>query len=529
MSWRAGALLLCLAAAAFAAEAATDDPYAEAQLKARIGNVEAGVPAQCYAKTGVRNSCYVCHQTPHRLNQADDADLQSSYDFSPLRRSNPWTNLFSAPKASELDTRTVLGWVRQDNYAALLKAAPPSNYRFWRPDIDLAQGFDEQGYARDGSLWRAFRYKPFPGGFWPTNGSADEVMIRLPPALREDAGGRFSAAIYAANLAIVEALIATPDSVADAGIDHAIEPIDERAAGLDLDGDGRLSPQATRLRGLPSRYAGRSTARPRRYVYPQGTEFLHTVRYLDPNAPDFAARRLKELRYAVKAIEIDDPSIAAHYAEDAREKLTGGRPHYAGSALTGQSNEYGWTLGGFIEDAQGRLRLQTREEQLFCMGCHTGAGSTVDQTFSLARKLPGAEGWGLQSLAGQRDRPQAGRERGEYAEYFERTGSGDDYQANTELQQRFFRNGRFDMQAFVAAEQAQGLRGLILPSAHRALALDAAYRRIVQAQGYRQGRDALLVPAQAHRELAAGDPAPEAAKQRYDDGSPWLSQSWARH
>ena len=35
----------------------------------------------------------------------------------------------------------------------------------YEPDLDLAKGFDEQGFARDGSFWRAFRYHPFPGGF----------------------------------------------------------------------------------------------------------------------------------------------------------------------------------------------------------------------------------------------------------------------------------------------------------------------------------------------------------------------------
>ena len=31
-----------------------------------------------------------------------------------------------------------------------------------------------------GSDWRTVRYQPFPGAFWPTNGSTGDVFIRLP-------------------------------------------------------------------------------------------------------------------------------------------------------------------------------------------------------------------------------------------------------------------------------------------------------------------------------------------------------------
>lgn len=524
--------LLLIAGSAAAAPANADyDPLDAARVRAKIGNVEAGIPPQCYAKTGPANPCYVCHTAPHGANQADDAELQQRYDFSPLRHTNPWSNLFVDRRAAiaAIPDADILAWARSDNYTPLRLAAAssarPDEYRLWLPDLDLARGFDDQGFARDGSQWRAFRYKPFPGAFWPTNGSADEVMIRLPPALREDADGRPSREVYRANLAIVEALIATP---ADAAIDRAIEPVDERAAGLDLDGDGGLG-VASRLRGLPPRYAGRSDARPRRGLYPPRTEFLHTLRYLDPQQPDYAARRLKELRYSIKAIDIDDSSIAAHYAEDAREKITGGRPHYSGNALTGQSNDFGWTLTGYIEDAQGRLRLQTREEQLACMGCHTGIGASVDQSFALARKLPGAGGWGLQTLAGQRDRPRAGRNRGEYAEYFERVGGSDDYRANTELLARYFdHNGKPDAARLARVDAALGLRGLLLPSPQRALALNKAYREVVREQSYTLGRDAVLAPLDqhAHRRIDAVEPAPAAAQQRYDDALPWLD--WDR-
>ncbi|MDB5969135.1 MAG: hypothetical protein JWQ90_1585 [Hydrocarboniphaga sp.] len=520
--------LIALSLAISGIAAADDyDPLAAARVREKIGNVEAGIPPQCYAKTGAANPCYVCHTTARGNNGADDADLQQRYDFSPLRRTMPWTNQFVDRRAAiaKVSDEEILAWARADNYAPLrLAIGKLADYRGWKPDLDLEKGFDEHGFARDGSQWRAFRYKPFPGAFWPTNGSADEVMIRLPAGLREDAAGRFSREVYRANLAIVEAMIATPADVADAAIDRRIESIDERAAGIDLDGDGKLG-IATHLRGLPARYAGRGDIKPRRGLYPQYTEFLHTVRYLDPQQPDYAARRLKELRYAIKALEIDDLSIATHYQDNAREKLTGDRPHYAGSALTGQSNDYGWTLSGYIEDAQGRLRLQTREEQLYCMGCHTNVGISVDQTFSLARKLPDAKGWGLQTLAGQRDAPQNGRTRGEYAEYFERARGGDDYRANREMLARFFSaNGRPDFARIAGVDGSQGLRGLLLPSPQRALALNKAYREVVFEQSYKLGRDAVPMPLdeQVHRQLDQGDPTPKAADHRYDDAQLWL-------
>src|SRR3546814_2792844 len=68
---------------------------------------------------------------------------------------------------------------------AALQRLPESRRPRWIPDLDPAQGFDDTGFARDGSGWRAFRYKPFPGTFWPTNGASDDVLIRLPAIFRD--------------------------------------------------------------------------------------------------------------------------------------------------------------------------------------------------------------------------------------------------------------------------------------------------------------------------------------------------------
>ena len=47
----------------------------------------------------------------------------------------------------------------------------------------------------------------------------------------------------------------------------------------------------------------------------------------------------------------------------------------------------GWLIQGFIEDRSGRLRFNTYEETMFCMGCHNSVGSIIDKTYSFPRKL----------------------------------------------------------------------------------------------------------------------------------------------
>lgn len=91
--------------------------------------------------------------------------------------------------------------------------------------------------------------------------------------------------VYKTNLAILEAAIAVSPSATAPNLLREVEPLDEAIAGIDLDGDGRL-PQITTIRGLPSHYAGAARdITVRRFLYPQKTEFLHTVRSIDPDNP----------------------------------------------------------------------------------------------------------------------------------------------------------------------------------------------------------------------------------------------------
>lgn len=526
----AGVFLLAAWAGA-AASVRSYDPLAYAR---RVGNhqdnLEPYVPPQCYTRTGAEsNPCWVCHTSDHGRNHVDDWELQKKYDFTDYDKTNHWTNLFvdRRPLIAHIDDRQVLTYIRQDNYGTLRAAMRGQQFLGWKPDLDLGKGFDAEGFARDGSGWRAFRYKPFLGTFWPTNGSTDDVMLRLPKRFREDTAGHPSREIYKTNLAIVAAAVGVPDSVPTEQLVRPIEPLAEAAAGIDLDGDGRINGTATVLHGLPPHYVGAAREVPViRYDYPAGTEFLHTVRYIDPEAPDWMSVRLKELRYAVKLYRQSDHILDATYREVAAEQKSGAPDRFGGNAETGLTNDFGWKLQGWIEDRRGRLRLQTREEQMFCMGCHGGIGVTVDSTFALPRKLPGAAGWGHENLAEIPDVPQAGHNAPEILSYFRRVGGGDEFRANDEILRRFFPRGTFDAPA--VRRDGRDIRKLVLPSRQRALALDKAYLSIVRAQGYIKGRDANLAPTlNVYQHLDNTDTALKASDHVYRDGRLWLD--WERY
>ncbi len=489
------------------------DPLALARrTDGQIANREAVVPPQCYTRTdGVANPCWTCHTISTFPNDLSDWELQEEYAFSEAGLTNHWANLFvdRSSEIAAISDSEILTHVRQDNYAPLARAmAAAPDYPGYVPDLDLGRGFDEGGFARDGSGWRAFRYKPFPGTFWPTNGSADDVFVRLPAAFRQAADGTASLAVYRVNLAILEASLATAPRVRDADIAWPTEPLDEVLAGLDLDRDGTMSPGATRIAGLPARFAGAAAGvAVARGLYPEGTEFLHSVRYLDPDAPSMIAARMKELRYARKIKFLDTWAILRSYAEELDHKDRGLPPWFTGSPDIGLRNDFGWQLQGFIEDAEGRLRLQTEEEHYYCMGCHSTLGVTADQTFAFPRKLPGSAGWGYQDLAGIPDVPQVGHDAPEILTYFRRVGGGDEFRANGEILARFFPGGALDEAAVRRAAPGgdQDIRALLLPSRERALLLNKAYLALVRHQDFTRGRDAMLAPpVNVHRAIVNG-------------------------
>lgn len=165
----------------------------------------------------------------------------------------------------------------------------------------------------------------------------------------------------------------------------------------------------------------------------------------------------------------------------------------------GVDNGQGWLFQGFIEDKDGALRPQSREETVFCAGCHGGIGATTDTIFSFPRKLGAtqrARGWFHWSQRDLRGLPEPKRSDGhfEYTLYLEQTGAGDELRENTEVLGRFF-DGRNELRPAEVHLLHGDISRLLLPSAARALDLDRAYRAIVEQQAFAQGRDAVLAPS----------------------------------
>jgi hypothetical protein len=499
-------------------------------------NRVAYIPPQCFTKTReagavkARNPCYPCHTRSEAPNFTNDADLQTVLSLPPPAAKNPWTNLFDPPflHRPKVGDEETLAFVRRSNYfdeagrialKTALESLPPEwdsngngKWDGYVPDVWFS--FDDRGFDHtpDGapSGWRAFAYYPFPGTFFPTNGSADDVLVRLDPVLRQDDAGAFDERTYELNLAVVQALITRSDV--------PIDPTEEAAVGVDLDLDGRMG-TATRVafdssgvNGEKTRmeYVGRARVERRKGVFfpiapglfPVGTEFFHTVRYLDVDEDGAVtmAARMKEVRYARKRQWVSYRELQSGETREARAQgRAGDRVHevrWAGDlgVLTN-----GWLLQGFIEAADGSLRPQTYEESAYCDGCHGGIGATTDGIFSFSRKLGAgapARGWFHWSQHGLRGVPEPKRTDGrfEYTLYLGEAGAGDELRENAEVRERFF-DGRRELRPEALARLHRDVAYLLLPSAPRAIDLDRAYRGIVETQSFDKGREAVLAPS----------------------------------
>lgn len=459
-----------------------------------VYNREAIVPPMCYTRTeGHHNPCYVCHQdgVEGRPNAMDDGDLQVAYSFSSLGSTNHWRNLFEdrSERVAAISDEAILAWVAQDNYSDLAGRLREARFEGYVPDLEGLQhgaaAFDEEGFAKDGSHWVAFNYKPLPSTFWPTNGAIDDVMIRLPEPFRTTANGEYARDVYKANLALVEANVKGLTTI-------SVRDVDEEVFGVDLDGDGKLGviDRITRTGDFVGAARGWYSLP---FAFPLDTEFLHSVRYLgvDEAGHVYAPPRMKELRYMRKRFMLTGPALYEAYLQEGYDKDAGYLPGYVDRGQYGLDNEMGWVIAGFIENAKGKLRFNTYEENLFCMGCHTSVGSTVDSTFSFARKIDGAAGWGYLDLRGMPDAPNRGERKGEIATYLERVGGGSELRSNPEIAEKWFTDGRIDPAKLSAAKDVYEL---IVPSRRRALELNKAYRVIVEDQDFIYGRDATVTP-----------------------------------
>ena len=480
----------------------TDYPYSEGDdIPAlaymehnEVYNPESVIPPQCYTKTnGKNNPCYACHQSydksENRPNQMGDGTLQGNYEFSDVGLTNSWKNLFVDRREliADISDKAILDYIGEDNYTASTENGLPAEMQIKQlsyPD----EAFGEHGIANDGSGWVAYNYKPFPSTFWPTNGSTGDAMIRLPAAfqLRQ---GEYSEDVYLANLTLLEMALKDVDTL-------AVPPLNEQTIGMDLNGDGALSEAVTHIQ-RQSHFVGDASSIELSYqLYPQGTELLHTVRYIgvDDEGQIYNAPRMKEVRYMQKALFRSKESLASAYYAEAKDKAFEKLPQtrYLGEEK-GIDNGFGWTLNAYIEDKQGQLRPQHEQELAFCNGCHKTVGSTFDQTFSFARKVPGAKGWGYINLHEIDDVPNINEQEGEFLTYMKRVGGGDEFRQNAEMLARWFNaEGKLNE---AKVKQANSVYELITPSPERALALNKAYQTIVKEQSYLFGRDATITEA----------------------------------
>ena len=516
-----------------------------------VNNKAAYVTSQCYTKTmdednTVYNPCYSCHINSQEPNYVDDFELQKNYSFGEYTKTNRFTNLFKdrTSLVALISDEEISSYVKEDNYiqhgqillANRLKEVPSEwdvngdgRWNGYVPDCYFdfdAEGFD---HSKDGAFtgWRAFGYYPFLGTFWPTNGSTDDVLIRLPQEFMQNEDKHFDLDVYKLNLSIVESLIKKKTIV--------IDPIDEVKYGVDLNQNGALdeateivfnwekptyNPGTGKITGFSMRYVGRAKEllASNDYLiapglYPKHTEFLHSVRYIDSDANGTnikMAPRMKELRYAKKRSWITYAELSNATLSEIKDKdaFPDRLRTIIGNTESGLSNNLGWIYQGFIEDAKGELRPQNYEETQYCIGCHSGIGAIADSTFVFQRKFDhgafqnGWYHWG-QDAKGLKDikEPKRPDSRDEYSLYLKVNHAGDEFRANQEVIERFFdQNGTLKEDAVAVLKN--DISYLLVPSVQRAVQLNKAYKIIVEEQSYIYGRDAHIAPAtNVHKEL----------------------------
>lgn len=553
----------------------------EIDLKSNhINNPTAYITSQCYTMSENKNNqnllhnpCYTCHTKNKAPNYSlQDDDLQTAYDFPSPAFKNPWTNLFKdrTKEVSKISDQEILEYISKDNYKTngeiiLQKTLQslPSKWDYnengkWDGYIpDCYFNFDNEGFDKNlkGEFtgWRAFAYRPFLGTFWPTNGSTDDVIIRLDKVFMEDEKGKFDLEVYKLNLSIVEALI----KQADVNID----PTDETKYNYDMNQNGKLdiakkivfkwdqpkyNNDTFKISGFSMTYVGKAKKllETNEYLiapglYPLNTEFLHSVRYIgiDKNQNISMPPRMKELRYGKKVAwktyyQLKNTGMGKiKEKDDFPDRLD----QFIGDSEKGIYNHLGWRYQGFIEDANGDLRPQSFEETLFCIGCHNNIGAIADSTFVFQRKLSyyhhrqGWYHWSQKGLQGIKDKPLKNGDT-EYVNYLKTNNAGDEFRQNSEVMEKFFVKGwekdKLNIQKDLfekinnpniyqkqfwklkkdeIEKLKQDISHLILPSPKRALELNKAYKVIVTEQSYIYGRDAHVKPAlNVHKTIKDG-------------------------
>ncbi len=523
--------------------------------RASFANPHAHIPAQCYIETssGTQNACLFCHtdgvakrrlgnNNPQAGANPNVGNLQTEYafgshnlPFTPNASINPWANTLKPETLSAAVANLgidpahwdMAAWIREDNWRPAY-ARRPKHDREWDTGIehpfrlfpaldpaDLPAG--EDGFVRSKSAkkafwkdgrghntgWRAINFMPY-GIFTPHAGSVSGIYLRLPAAFMQDAKGRFDLPTYAANLDLLE------------------RHIQDRL--LPTDGTRYLggAAQIERVRGQ----------------YPLGTEFAHPLHYVDVRKDGTRAQRVKEIRWMIK----QQPWHPEEFGMALKEESA---PVVAHPAQGWIENGTGWLLAGWIEDARGALRPQKPSELVQCVGCHSGnvrqsdigqnptftsgAGNTIDSTWSFPRKFSGKAGWremdylGYRAAAGALSMPEPrnrGHGRGEFAFFLDHVVGASLYGDMPAALEDYFSQHipewprleeavkRGDVEAVIAAQEKRLVlvRDLTLRSGHldpagrirtelfvppERDALEAArrYRQVVVTQRYDFGKD----------------------------------------
>jgi len=319
------------------------------------------------------------------------------------------------------------------------------------------------------------------------------VLIRLSAEFRQ-LNGHYNEDVYLINLSLVEMSIK-----ALAEID--IFPVNEQEFNSDLNQDGRLTPNVELLKARQFFVGDAKHIKIANQQYPVKTEIMHSVRYVgvDEQGKTYTPKRMKELRYMIKTKLLNNNAIDNVYRRERKEKLDEQLPSYISVKDRGFNNKFGWLIQGYIEDYNGELRPQSYEETLFCMGCHSAIGSTIDQTFAFPRKITGKAGWGYINLKGMKDAPSLGQKEGEILQYLQVNGGGNEFRQNREMFTKWYKlDGTVNKEKVKRADVFE----LITPSKQRAYDLNKAYTQIVRTQSYIHGRDVNIMPAiNVHRTI----------------------------
>ena len=481
------------------------------------------ITSMCYTQTTdtltehVFNPCYSCHTKGKIPNYYNDTNLQKEYNFPAEVMKNPFTNLFKdrSDRVEAITDSTILGYIRESNYFSkegtiTLAMELPKEWKGYRPDCYF--NFDEEGFDLDNNGdytgWRAFRYYPFLGTFWPTNGSTDDVLVRLDTLFTQDENNTFDKEIYKINLTIVEALVKQKDIAFEFSVDEKFYGVDLNSNGL-LDTASTISPKVSSYVGLAKLYLKEEKVHLAQGLFPENTEFLHSVRYLDwDEKKDQVAlsARIKELRYAKKYTwktygQIQRAAQSELWESQALDSSEAQIALFRGNYEEGLNNSIGWVYQGFIEDREGKLRPQTHEETISCMGCHSHLGATTDSIFAFARKFEGTNkdekeyGWnhwsqkGLKGIKEPKAEYIGHGEQYEYSFYLHNNHSGNEFRNNDEVQSKFFDENGSVKQVLIDALH-EDVTELLFPSKARALKLNKGYRVMVEEQSYIYGRDA---------------------------------------